>query len=158
MESRQVTLNKLRNLTDTDYVANNKIGCIKILCDITGKGLKEVKDFFEQEWQPYVNGNKTPMKANKSSNNYGTLDHVSIEPDEKPDTLPPPMFLVGHSYKQLDKCVVLILGVSNPNTSYETVYTMGSDGNVIHRYNRRDFGRCTGSDHEDLDPRNLERV
>jgi len=38
MESRQVTLNKLRNLTDTDYVANNKIGCIKILCDITGEG------------------------------------------------------------------------------------------------------------------------
>lgn len=156
MDPRHVTLDELRNLTDTDYVANNKIGCIKILRGITGEGLRETKDFFEQEWQPYVNGNKTPMKVSKSSNNYGTLDHVSVEPDEEPDTLPPPMFLVGHSYKQLNKSVVLILGVSNPNTSYETVYTMGSDGNVIHRYNRRDFGRCTGSDNENPDPRNLE--
>ena len=155
-EARHTDFASLMQLVNPEFVKNNKINCIKLLLGISGESLKGTKDFFEQEWLPTVEGGFPSKKVSKSSNNYGSLAHVSVEPDEEPDTLGPPMFLVGHSYRQLDKCVVLILGVSNPNTTYETVYTMGSNGNIIHRYNRRDFGRCTGSDHENPDPRNLE--
>lgn len=152
IQPKHTPLSEFSDLFDPEFVTKRKINCIKLLRQITGEGLLETKNFFEQVVQPVI------AKSGKRLDNYGTLSHVSVEPSEEPATIPPPMFLVGHSYKQLDGCVVLVLGVSNPNTSYETVYTMGNDGNVIHRYNRRDFGRCTGSDHENPDPRNLEKV
>lgn len=67
-----------------------------------------------------------------------------------------PMFLIGHTYKQLDGDVVLIVGAANQGNSYETVYSVSSDGQTIHRYNRRDYGRVTGTDHNNPDPRNLQ--
>lgn len=153
IDPKHTSFNDLLNLGNPQYVQANKINCIILLRQITGEGLKETKDFFEQVWQPLVTGNEPTIKTfTKGVPSVFIVDDVP----SKPDDLPPPMFLVGHSYKQLDGCTVMVLGVSNPNTSYETVYTLGNDGNVIHRYNRRDFGRCTGSDHQNPDPRNLE--
>lgn len=158
-DPKHTTLNELLSLIDPETVANKKINTIKLLRQITGEGLKEVKEFYEQEWEPFVT-RKEPASKPSTKGIVGSRANIVIIDDvpSKPDDLPPPMFLVGHSYKQLDGCTVMVLGVSNPNTSYETVYTLDSDGNVIHRYNRRDFGRCTGSDHENPDPRNLERL
>lgn len=65
------------------------------------------------------------------------------------------MYQIGRVYFQLDGKEVLIVGKSNENTSYETVFSICSEGKPIHRYNRRDFGRCTGSSHSIPDPRNL---
>lgn len=44
----------LLNLFDQQFVQSNKIGCIKLIRSITGLGLKEAKDFFEQDLQPRV--------------------------------------------------------------------------------------------------------
>lgn len=43
------TLRELRDLMSVDVVSTQKINCIKLLRQITGEGLKETKDFFEQE-------------------------------------------------------------------------------------------------------------
>lgn len=53
-EARFTTLRELRELMSVDVVSNQKINCIKLLRQISGEGLKEVKDFFEQEWMPFV--------------------------------------------------------------------------------------------------------
>jgi hypothetical protein len=158
-----ISLNVLRHLFDSEYVQKNRIETIKTVRMLTNLGLREAKDFVEDELVPFLMEGKrmvpgvhtgwSPTVRDKT----GSIEEVTVSPDE-PATLPPPMFLVGHTYKQLDKSVVLILGVSNPNTSYETVYSLGSNGNVIHRYNRRDFGRVTGSSHDTPDPRNLEVI
>jgi hypothetical protein len=75
------------------------------------------------------------------------------------DLLNPPMYLIGHTYKQLDGDVVLIVGAANQGTSYESVCSFDvSNGNMIHRYNRRDFGRCAGTDHDIPDQRNLVKL
>lgn len=58
-EPRFTTLNDLRDLMAPDYVNSKKINCIKTLRQITGEGLKETKDFFEQEWLPFINGDRT---------------------------------------------------------------------------------------------------
>lgn len=47
-------LREFRELMSMDVVSNHKINCIKLLRQITGEGLKETKDFFEQEWMPFV--------------------------------------------------------------------------------------------------------
>lgn len=47
-------LSEIRNLIDPEYVQTKKINCIKYLRSITGEGLKETKDFFEDEWLPFV--------------------------------------------------------------------------------------------------------
>lgn len=154
-DSKYTTLADLSDLIDSDFVINKKSNCIKLLRQITGKGLRETIDYYEQVWQPYVSGER-PKRTPSTQVHIGGLGYVNTDPEPTEDILAPPMFLVGQAYKQLDGCTVLILGVSNPNSSYETVYSMSSDGTVIHRYNRRDFGRCTGSDHQNPDPRNLE--
>lgn len=53
----------LRELMDTEFANKSKINCIKHIRAMTGAGLKEAKDFFEQEWLPFVNGTKTPPKV-----------------------------------------------------------------------------------------------
>lgn len=153
-DPQHTTLDELRELINPEFVKLKKINSIKLIRQITGEGLKETKDFFEQVWQPAVTGGfpASVIKQSSITGSYGQL----LKDDEEPAKLPPPMYLVGQAYKQLDGCTVLIIGVSNPNTSYETVYSVDREGSVVHRYNRRDFGRCTGSDSENPDPRNLE--
>lgn len=134
-------------------VKDRKITSIKTIRHITGLGLKEAKEFCENIVIPASKGLKRVQ--------VDLGDDTGKVPDEPLDggighELAPPMFLVGHNYEQLDGKIVVILGHSNPNTSYETVYTMDENGFVIHRYNRRDFGRCTGSDFEIPDQRNLK--
>ena len=51
-------LEDLRELMDIDFVNKKKINCIKHLRAMTGEGLKETKDFFEQEWLPFINGER----------------------------------------------------------------------------------------------------
>ncbi|MCA1800821.1 MAG: ribosomal protein L7/L12 [Actinobacteria bacterium] len=145
--SNYITLHELSNLLDQHFVSTRKIDCIKLLRQITGEGLKESKEFFEQKWQPTILG------KNKRINHIPEV--TNIPPDIDPSKLPPPMFLVGHTYKQVDGATVLILGTSNTNTLYETTYSMTSHGDVIHRYNRRDFGRVTGSSMDGPSPLNL---
>lgn len=53
-EARFTTLRELRKLMSVDVVSFQKINCIRLLRQITGEGLKETKDFFEQEWMPFV--------------------------------------------------------------------------------------------------------
>jgi Ribosomal protein L7/L12 C-terminal domain len=146
-----VPLDALKELFDYHQVATNKINTIKLLRSITGEGLKETKDFLEQVVLPSL----------ESQGSFLSPSFAGVGEPEQPNPhtgvpLSPPMFLVGHSYKQRDKNTVLILGVSNFNTTGETVYSMDPTGAVVHRYNRRDFGRVTGTDHNVPDPRNLE--
>lgn len=145
-----IPLDELKKLFDYGVVSANKINTIKILRSITGEGLKETKDFLEQTLIPALQSQSPGLKFN-----------VQAGHEEQPNLhtgvpLPPPMYLVGHSYKQRNKNTVLIIGVSNFNTEAETVYSMDGNGTVVHRYNRRDFGRVTGTDHNNPDPRNLE--
>ena len=58
-------LRHLRELMDPEFVNKQKINCIKHLRTITGEGLKEAKDFFEQEWLPFINGDRKPPEVIK---------------------------------------------------------------------------------------------
>ena len=55
-------LDDLRELMNVEFANKNKINCIKHIRAMTGEGLREAKDFFEQEWIPFVNGEKNPPK------------------------------------------------------------------------------------------------
>ncbi len=65
MAERTFTLEDLRELMDPEFVNQGKINCIKHLRQMTGEGLRETKDFFEQEWLPLMNGTRTPPKEVK---------------------------------------------------------------------------------------------
>lgn len=145
-----ISLHDLKQMFDYEFVELYKIEMIKRLRTITGGSLKDTKEFLEEVILPcleHQSKTASPTTRAGSPEPKGTITYVP---------LPPPMYLVGHSYKQLDKNVVLILGVSNFNTETETVYSMSSEGRVVHRYNRRDFGRVIGTDDANPDPRNLE--
>jgi len=58
-------INDLRELMDSEFV-KKKINCIKHLRAMTGEGLKETKDFYEQEWLPFINGARTPPREIKT--------------------------------------------------------------------------------------------
>lgn len=158
LDPKHTSFNQLSSLIDPETMVNNSINTIKLLRQITGKDLKEVVEFFEEVWKPFVLSQPSSRVGDTFKPPIGVdIDDIAtFEGENKTFDLPPPMYLVGHSYKQLDGCTVMILGVSNPNTSYETVYTLNSNGNVVHRYNRRDFGRCINSDPQNPDPQNLE--
>ena len=145
-------LSELIKLFDHVHVINNKIQTIKMLRTISGEGLKETKDFVEQTLIPALQSQSPGLEFNVQAGHEEQPNLHTTVP------LPPPMYLVGHSYKQRNKNTVLIIGVSNFNTEAETVYSMDGNGTVVHRYNRRDFGRVTGTDHNNPDPRNLELV
>jgi hypothetical protein len=135
---------------DYEFTERYQIEIITRLRNITGRTPKEAIEFLEHVILLHLeHQSKTTSSITRagSPEPKRTITHVPITP---------PMYLVGHSYKQLDKNVVLILGVSNFNTEDETVYSISSEGRVVHRYNRRDFGRVTGTDHNNPDPRNLE--
>ena len=151
---RVYTLSYLERLFDKKVVREEKINCIKFIRQMTGTSLKEAKDFFEQVVQPTVLNAPHVLRA---SDDIGSVK-INPDPTHKPADLSPPMFLVGQSYHQINGTIVMIIGQSNVNTSYETVYSIDADGNVIHRYNRRDFGRVTGTDFENPDPRNLRKL
>lgn len=141
----------LRQIMDKEFVNINKIRCIKIFRGITGEGLKETKDFVEKEWIPFITKLEytAPVKVGKPI----TISDPDFDKDE---ILPAPMFFVGHAYKQEDGNTVLVLGTANTNTIYETVFSLNEDGNMIHRYNRRDFGRVTDTDDPNY-PQNFRR-
>lgn len=56
-------LNDLRELMDPEFANSKKINCIKHIRALSGEGLKEAKDFFEQEWLPFVNGDRKPPET-----------------------------------------------------------------------------------------------
>jgi hypothetical protein len=146
-----IALDELKKLFNFKEVSLNKINCIKMLRSISGEGLKETKDFLEEVILPAIEhqGSSITLRQPVGAHSVGA---------NRSGVSDPPMYLVGHSYKQRNKNTVLILGVSNFNTDGETVYFMDGDGNITHCYNRRDFGRVTGTDHNNPDPRNLEIV
>lgn len=157
-----ISLATLEEIMSPEYVAKNKISTIKTLRQMSGEGLRETKDFLEQIWMPFLAQKGEPKKVSKKdmgSHITGSLYGIpTFETDDQTPAsdLSPPAFILGHSYRQFNSEYALIVGISNRNTSYETVYSIDGDGKPIHRYNRRDFGRCTGSDHNNPDPRNLE--
>lgn len=55
-------LKDLRELMDPEFVNKSKINSIKHIRSMTGEGLKEAKDFLEQEWLPFINGDRKPPK------------------------------------------------------------------------------------------------
>jgi len=69
-----------------------------------------------------------------------------------------PMYKVGEMYKTISGNTVTIAGYGDTKhvgNSYETVYWRDSEGNKCHHYNRRDYGRVTGTSCIDQDPRCL---
>lgn len=146
-----VPITELKQLFDPAFVASRKIESIKMLRRITGEGLRETKDFFEQIIQPAI------AKNSQRLGDQGAIPNP-ISSTFSDENLAPPMFLVGMTYLQLDKTPALIVGVANYGTSYETVYSINSTGEPIHRYNRRDFGRVTGTDADNPSPYNLKRL
>jgi len=68
------------------------------------------------------------------------------------ENLGPRMFIIGETYVTHAGDEVTIEAYGNDDTSYECV--KGSDD--VWRYNRRDYGRTTGTDFEVPDLRNLE--
>ena len=65
------------------------------------------------------------------------------------------MFEVGKTYQTIGAGHVEIVGMYNEGNDYETVFSLDPDGHEVNRYNRRDFGRVTGTDNNNPDPRNL---
>lgn len=60
-------------------------------------------------------------------------------------------YRLGGKYLTVGGEVVRLEQVTNFDTSYQTMACrMG-----VHRYTARDFGRVTGTDHNNPDPRNL---
>ncbi len=74
------------------------------------------------------------------------------------DHVIPPMFHMGQIYLTVGGDRVFIVGLSNQGTNYETAYSIDSGGRAIHRYNRRDHGRVTGTDRANPDPENLVKL
>ena len=148
----QISLRDLKDLYDFKTVSTNKINTIKTIRAITESSLKEALDFFEQVLIPAIQ-NQDRHKNPESVIGQFVAD---AERNTKGGVLPPPMYLVGHSYRQLNKNTVLIVGVSNFNTEDETIYSIDDVGNTVHRYNRRNFGIVTGTNQNNPDPRNLE--
>ena len=72
--------------------------------------------------------------------------------------LPGSMFKVGETYKTVSGQEVTIAGIVHKGLEHECVYTVNEHGPRIHRYNRRDFGRVTGTDHNNPDPDNLVEI
>lgn len=66
-----------------------------------------------------------------------------------------PMYEVGKTYQQISGDSVTIVGKSNHENSYETVYWIQPNGDKCHAYNRRDYGRVAGTSTIDKDPRSL---
>lgn len=66
-EPRFLPMFELKDLANKDYVNRNKINCIKMMRQITGEGLKETKEFFEQVWLPMINGTGQPETITKQS-------------------------------------------------------------------------------------------
>lgn len=62
-DARFTSLVQLRDLMDVDYVNTKKINSIKLLRQISGEGLKETKNFFEQEWLPFINGERKAFSS-----------------------------------------------------------------------------------------------
>ena len=153
-----ISIRDLRKLLKYNKTNCIRTKCLKVLIGITGESLGEVTKFFINEWEPAFNANSLPsieagVKINTKYNNIDGLDkNKEIIP------LRPAMYLVGRAYKQLDGNTTLVIGTTNIGTSYETVYSIDSMSNIIHRYNRRDFGRCTGTDHDNPDPRNFVKL
>lgn len=56
-------LKNLRELMNTEFVNKSKIHCIKHIRSMTGTSIKEAKDFFQDEWLPFINGDKNPPKV-----------------------------------------------------------------------------------------------
>lgn len=67
----------------------------------------------------------------------------------------PRMWNVGDVVTQKDGRKVLIIEMANPDTPYETVGAIGDSSRfedqiaVVHRYNRGDYGRVTGTNGRD---------
>ena len=148
----QISLRDLKDLIDYNVVSTNKINTIKTIRAITGSTLKEALDFFEQVLIPAIQNQDRHKNPKSAIGSFVDNADKSI----KGGVLPPPMYLVGHSYRQLNRNTVLIVGVSNFNTEDETIYSIDDVGNVVHRYNRRNFGIVTGTNQNNPDPRNLE--
>jgi len=68
------------------------------------------------------------------------------------------MFEVGMKYETLGGDTVEIEGMANGGESCETVFSIDHNGHIVSRYNRRDFGRVTGTDNNNPDPRNLRAI
>ena len=151
---QKTSLANLQKLLDPDFVSSNKISVIKLIRQISCEGLKEAKDFVEQIWIPQITGSPHTYKSNFSFAKIGS-PVLASSLNYMDENLPPPMYLIGHTYRQLNKETVLIIGATNQNKSYETVYSISSNGETVHRYNRKDFGLVTGTNFEDSDERNL---
>lgn len=69
----------------------------------------------------------------------------------KDPNLAPSPFKLGEKYLTLAGDEVVFVHISNEQTTYETMCC----DKGIHRYTRRDYGRCTGTDHNNPDPLNV---
>ena len=76
-EIRFTHLEDLKNLLDKEFVACEKVTCIKIIRQITGKGLRETLDFFENVLCPVIlNGeNLGKFTLDTDQNMYEELEY-----------------------------------------------------------------------------------
>lgn len=83
IDPRHTSFHELRELMDPDFVNSNKINCIKTLRQITGEGLKDTKDFFEQEWLLFINGDRKPrVPVQQSMNELDILRRLNHLEDQ----------------------------------------------------------------------------
>lgn len=68
-----IPLSYLRELMNPNFVNHKKIECIKYIRMMTGEGLREAKDFFEQEWMPLINGERPLTPEEPSEKTLQTL-------------------------------------------------------------------------------------
>lgn len=162
----KLTLDELRRFIEPHSILNNEIMTLNRIRRITGVREKEAREFYDQFLKPFA------RRHTVTHTSSGIVPDENTVPINKPprksvfdadgDPLPkaenPPMFLVGQAYHQVNGEIALVVGTSQTGSTYETVYTIDSQGNPVHRYNRRDFGRVTGSNHDNPDPRNFKRI
>lgn len=66
MSGPSISLDELRDMMNPQFVMEKKIHCIKLLRAMTGEGLKEAKDFFEDEWLSFVTEGKRPSPVKQN--------------------------------------------------------------------------------------------
>jgi len=83
---------------------------------------------------------------------------LALIPDEPAETIPEVLefqsYVLNRDYKTQAGETVRFVTIANAGTSYETM----ADEQGVHRYTRRDYGRCTGTAHDYSEPRNVPPV
>jgi len=107
------------------------------------------------DYDPDINAYISQIDGRAATPRWMYANRTELRVIDKPSV---GLFKIGKVYTDKAGRDVLIVGISNKGKHEETVYSIGPDGKVVHRYNpinRPDCGRVTGTAFDFSDDRNL---